>query len=129
MKSFERPMMTLGAIFSIIMAILGWWVALHARASGYSGDGGDGVQALGGSVTSSFAPDPAAVVIACVGTLALICALLGWARRAMMLTAGGVLGCGLLFPTGFGFVPMIIGGVIALLMMALKVFEMIEGED
>ena len=102
MEGFERPMMAIGAIFATVMAVLGWRLA----------------------IISKF--DAPLVVICALASAALICVYVGYLRRKMLLCAGGVVGCAVLFPTQFGMPLMIIGGVIFMLMVALRMFILIE---
>ena len=98
-------MSTLAVAYAVMMAVLGWYVAWR------------------------YSFDPAVTVMCALASLGLVVAIIGWVRRQLMLAGGGMVACAVLFPTGYGMLMIIIGGVIFMLMVGLRLFEMIEGED
>lgn len=105
MQKYEAPMMVLGSLFAIVMAVLGWRSALLTHW------------------------DPAVVVICAIASCGVLLVGIGWHRSAMMWVASGALCCAVLFPTPWGLVPMVIGFVIFMMILGLRLFEMIDEKE
>lgn len=105
MQKYEAPMMLLGSLFAIVMAVLGWRSALLTHW------------------------DPAVVVICMVASCGVLLMGIGWRKGAMMWVAAAVLCCAVLCPTPWGLIPMIIGFVIFMMILGLRLFEMLDEKE
>lgn len=98
-EKIERPLMGVALVFAVVMTVVGWYTAIR----------------VGG--------EPAVVIPAILGMLAVVGGIWGWLREAPYWVAGGALGTGVLFPTVAGTIPMIIGFVLFILLVTLKIFN------
>lgn len=105
MQKYEVPMILLGSIFVIVMAVLGWRSAWLTHW------------------------DPAVVLICTVASCCVLLMGIGWYKGAMMWVATSVLCCAVLFPTPWGLIPMAIGFVIFMMILGLRLFEMLDEKE
>ena len=99
MEKFGRSLEWLALIMAWVMTVLGWNTA---RLVGF---------------------EPGVVMICALATLALVIAMVGFARDHWMVLASGMLGCAILFPTPYGAVPMVIGAVLFFAIVSLHVYR------
>ncbi|VEI14007.1 hypothetical protein [Trueperella bialowiezensis] len=98
MHKYERPLLIVAIIFMIAMAVIGWYTVVRVKF------------------------EPAVVTAAVIGSVATGGGIYGMSRDSAYFVAGGALGAGLLFPTTFGYIPMIIGFVLFILIVSLRMF-------
>lgn len=99
MQRYERPLMAIALVFCLMMFIVGWYTAWRVNF------------------------DSAVVIAAVLGTAASAFGYYGWSRGSLYFVAGAALGTGLLFPTVWGYVPMIAGFVLFILLISLRMFN------
>lgn len=98
MNRYERPLMIVGFLFSIVMMVLGWITIARVNWDSF------------------------AVILGVLGVGAVLLTLWSVRNGKIMSAATGTLAAGLFFPTVWGAVPMIIGFVLFILMISLQLF-------
>ncbi|QRV01585.1 hypothetical protein JTE88_05635 [Arcanobacterium phocisimile] len=104
MRKYEHPLMIASLSFVGVMAILGWWTILSG----------------GGNTTG--------IIIGLIASLMIPLGFMGWHKDSLNLCATAALGAGLLFPTTFGLIPMILGFILFTLIVALDLLATFLGE-
>ncbi|MFP7696604.1 hypothetical protein [Trueperella sp. LYQ143] len=99
MQHYENLMGKLGSVFMVAMAVIGW-------------------------VTLVRVGFPLAILILVLcGSAMVLCGLWGMYRQSPFMVAAGTLGAGILFPTVWGIVPMIVGFILFILMVSLTLLR------
>ncbi|MDP9805710.1 4-amino-4-deoxy-L-arabinose transferase-like glycosyltransferase [Trueperella bonasi] len=104
-QRYERPLMVIALVFSLVMLVIGWYTAWRVNF------------------------DSAVVIAAALGSAASAFGLYGWNRGSLYFVAGAALGAGLLFPTVWGYMPMITGFVLFILLISLRMFNDTNGHE